>query len=108
MDAQFYKSFKVPRGYTYGYYHRSPAPDKNLPTIVFSHGYPSTSQDWAAQAVYFANKGYGVVAPDLLGYSRTDKPDDVAAYKTTEISKDVASILDKEGVEKVLLVGHDW
>lgn len=46
--------------------------------------------------------------PDLLGYGGTDKPKELEAYKLKTMWTDVVSILDAVGVEKVLVVGHDW
>ena len=48
------------------------------------------------------------VQPDLLGYSKTSKPTDLAAYNYAGYSDDLVEILDAEHVEKVISVGHDW
>lgn len=38
--------------------------------IVFSHGWPLSSDDWDAQMLYFVTRGYRVVAHDCRGRSR--------------------------------------
>ncbi|TFL07777.1 Alpha/Beta hydrolase protein [Pterulicium gracile] len=101
MDGSSYKSLVTPRGYMYGYYHQSPSEnDHSKPSILFLHGFPSTSKDWSAQVSHFTKQGYGVLAPDLLGYGKTEKPVDRKEYKTIDIVDDVVAILDKERLEK--------
>src|SRR6201988_666343 len=39
--------------------------------IVFSHGWPLSSDDWDAQMMFFLSKGYGVVADDRGGHGRS-------------------------------------
>ena len=52
--------------------------------------------------------GYGVLAPDLLGYGETDKPTGIEDYEMSRMSYHVAEILEHEGLEGVVGVGHDW
>ena len=52
-------------------------------------------------------KGYGILAPDLLGYGGTDKPKELEAFRY-KMADEVVGILDHERVEKVLGVAHDW
>jgi len=66
------------RGFVYSYHYTVPKDSK--PTILFLHGFPSTHQDWAAQINHFSDKGYGVIASDLLGYGDTDAPEDATKY----------------------------
>ena len=54
------------------------------------------------------NGGYGVMVPDLLGYGDTDKPAELEAYSLKRMSDHVVEILDKEGLQKVIGVAHDW
>jgi soluble epoxide hydrolase/lipid-phosphate phosphatase len=108
MDSQTYKTAQSKRGYTYSYYHHAPSSDAPKPYILFLHGFPSTSHDWEAQVVHFAKLGYGILAPDLLGYGRSSKPDDYREYKAVNIATDLVAILEAENVKKVIVVGHDW
>lgn len=78
------------------------------PTFLLLHGFPSSSYDWRHQIKSLSELGYGVIAPDLLGYGDTDKPTDLERYKLKKMSADVAQILDEESLEKVIGVGHDW
>ena len=49
-----------------------------------------------------------MVVPELLGYGETDKPTDVEAYAFNPMCKQIAGILDAEGVDKVIGLGHDF
>ncbi|KAF7982641.1 hypothetical protein HWV62_27077 [Athelia sp. TMB] len=106
MDPNAYKNVAVSRGFNYHYF-ISPA-RAGKPTILFLHGFPSTSSDWRHQAIFFRDLGYGVIVPDLLGYGGTSKPLDPAEYNQSLITKDVIDILDAEKIDKVISVGHDW
>lgn len=78
------------------------------PTFLLLHGFPESSYDWRHQVHALAAKGFGVLAPDLLGYGDTDSPADVEAYSMRRMSDHLAEIMAKEGIEKVIGVGHDW
>ena len=77
------------------------------PTVLFLHGFPSSAYDWRRQFAHFAERGYGVLAPDLLGYGGTDRPADVRAYTLKTQAQEVVELLDCVGIGKVLSVGHD-
>ncbi|KAF7302361.1 Esterase/Lipase [Mycena chlorophos] len=101
-----FKQTKTQRGFTYSYHFAPAASGK--PTFLFSHGFPTPAYVWRKQIVFFESLGFGIVAPDLLGYGGTDKPTDPKAYVGSGLAQDIVDLLDKEGVEKVIGVGHDW
>ncbi|TCD69879.1 hypothetical protein EIP91_005956 [Steccherinum ochraceum] len=106
MDESLYKDLVVSRGYKYHYYAR-PAEESN-PTIVLVHGFPHVARDWRYMVTVFEEKGYGIVAPDMLAYGGTDKPTDWNEYQGSQLSRDVIDILDKEGIQQAIALGHDW
>lgn len=77
------------------------------PTLLFLHGFPSNSKDWEAQCQHFALEGFGIIAPDLLGYGDTSKPSTVSEYNWRSMCSHIGSILDEEGIATVIAVGHD-
>ncbi|MCJ1435553.1 hypothetical protein MMC27_004927 [Xylographa pallens] len=90
--------------YAYAYV----AASASKPTFLLLHGFPSSSYDWRHQVHALAAKGFGVLAPDLLGYGDTDSPANVEAYSFKRMGDHIAEILAKEGIQKVIGVGHDW
>ncbi len=100
------KSHTVAQGYRYSYIYRKARDCK--PTFLLLHGFPSTSEIWTKQIEDLSAAGYGVLAPDLLGYGDTDKPDAFEEYANSKVSSHVADILDHEGLARVMGVGHNW
>ncbi|KAI9818603.1 MAG: hypothetical protein M1832_004376 [Thelocarpon impressellum] len=84
--------------------------DPAKPHILFVHGFPSSSYDWRHQVEFFADDGYGIIAPDLLGYGDTDKPDGPDSYTLKKVSEGVNEIVSHVvgNDTKVVGVGHDW
>ncbi|KAJ7121620.1 epoxide hydrolase [Mycena epipterygia] len=108
MDPASYKDAITPRGIKYTYFFSPAASGK--PTLVFLHGFPSNAYEcWRHQVIFFVEHGFGVLAPDLLGYGGTDKPTETALYAKSLMSADIISIMDKEGIStRVYAIGHDW
>lgn len=106
IPATMSKSVHLPSGVTYRYIFSEPAEAK--PYILFLHGFPSSSYDWRHQIRFFADAGYGIIAPDLLGYGGTDKPSELEAYRLKTMTDDMAGILDHHEIKEVVAVGHDW
>lgn len=112
METLTKKTLTTKRGYTYTYY-VSPA-KQGKPTVLLQHGFPDCAAEWEDLITqHLVPAGYGVVAPDLLGYAGTSKPTDPAAYKMGGMTADVVEILDAEGLQqednaKVISLGHDW
>ena len=102
----FAKKATLSDGTTYGYV--TVAATAAKPTFLLLHGYPSSCYDWRHQISSLSAAGFGVIAPDLLGYGDTDKPQDVACYRLKSMSLHMAEILDLEGVSRCIAVGHDW
>jgi soluble epoxide hydrolase/lipid-phosphate phosphatase len=105
--AYDYSTYATSRSLTYSYIHISPQ-SPNTQYILFLHGFPSTSRDWRHQISFFAAKGYGILAPDLLGFGETSKPSELEMYKGKSMAKDIVEIMDSERIETVVGVAHDW
>lgn len=105
MDESLYKDAEV-KGVVYHYF-VSP-PEGAMPTLLFCHGWPSTSFDWRFQVTFFIERGYGVIAPDMLGYGGTHAPTDLDEYRARNYCEQLVGLLDLEGIGKAVAVGHDW
>jgi pimeloyl-ACP methyl ester carboxylesterase len=77
------------------------------PYLLFLHGFPESSYGWINQIEYFKRHGYGIIAPDMLGYGGTDNPTDLEAFKLKTISSELVDLLDCEGIGQVVAIGHD-
>lgn len=101
------KTLQVSRGFTYTYY-VSPA-QASKTTLILFHGWPDSARLWAGLINdHLLPQGYGVIAPDCLGYGGTSKPTDTPSYAWKGMTADAVEILDAEGVDKAISVGHDW
>jgi len=101
------KKAKLSDGTTYGYVYVPAAPGK--PTFLLLHGAPSSCYIWHHQIEHLPRAGFGVLAPDLLGYGDTDRPAEVEPYKLQHICPQVHDLVTNVvGLEKVIGVGHDW
>lgn len=74
------------------------------PPVFLLHGWPQTSHCWHRVAGPLAET-HTVIAPDLRGYGRTDKP--VGGYDKRTMAADVAGLAEQLGFERVAVVGHD-
>jgi pimeloyl-ACP methyl ester carboxylesterase len=52
--------------------------------------------------------GLRVIAPDLRGFGRSDKPGGTHHYAMVKVVSDLLRLLDERGVERAHVVGHDW
>jgi epoxide hydrolase 4 len=77
------------------------------PLLVLLHGFPDYHHTWRDQ-VPALSRHFKVVALDLRGYNRSDKPEGVDNYKLDKLVADVAAVLDHFKQKKMALVGHDW
>lgn len=95
----------LPSGRVYAYVHRRGSRGTSL---LFLHGFPETAHDWRAQVDHFSSLGYGVIAPDLLGYGMSAAPPDHTKYRMRLMADDIAALLNHVEIDQAVAVGHDW
>lgn len=78
------------------------------PPVILLHGFPDSARLWRHQVAALTAAGYRVLTPDLRGYGRSGKPQEVGAYNLLVIASDVTAVLDDAGVATARVVGHDW
>jgi len=76
--------------------------------VVLLHGFPDSGRLWRHQVPALAGAGFQVIVPDLRGYGRSGKPEDVEAYSLMALAGDVIAILSDLGLTRAHVVGHDW
>ncbi len=77
--------------------------------VVLHHGFVADAQsNWVATGVVEALVAAGrkVIAPDVRGHGRSEKPHDQARYGEQRMARDLAVLLDQVGVRAVDLVGY--
>ena len=77
------------------------------PPVVLLHGFPEFWYSWRHQLAALAEAGFRVLAPDLRGYNRSDKPSDAELYGQRHFVGDVLALLDRLGYEDAFVAGHD-
>ncbi len=76
--------------------------------VVLLHGFPDSGRLWRHQVSALSQAGFRVIVPDMRGYGRSDKPEEVAAYAMHLLVMDVIAVLDDAGAQRAHIVGHDW
>jgi len=76
--------------------------------VLLIHGWPDSALLWRHQIPFLVANGFRVIAPDLRGLGRSDRPPEVAAYALPRAVADMTRILDALGIEAAHVVGHDF
>ena len=76
--------------------------------ILMLHGEPSWSYLYRKMIPIFTEAGYRSIAPDLIGFGRSDKPIDMDVH-TYQFHVDTQTALINElGLTNITFVGQDW
>ncbi len=76
--------------------------------IVLCHGWPEHAYSWRNQMPALAAAGYHVIAPNQRGYGNSSCPSEVTDYDISNLTGDLAALLDHFGYDDAVFVGHDW
>lgn len=71
--------------------------------VVLIHGWPLSSESWAAQIPALRDAGFRVVAYDRRGFGRSEKPEDGYDYAT--LADDLAGLMVDLDLQNTVLVG---
>ena len=72
--------------------------------VVFSHGWPLSSEAFEDQMFFLANKGYRCIAHDRRGHGRSEQP--WTGYDYDTFADDLAAVIDKLDLKNAVLVSH--
>ncbi len=78
------------------------------PTVVLLHGEPTYSRLWRDVMRPLADAGLRAVAPDLVGFGRSDKPTDLDWYSFEHLTAALDAHLQAVAPEPFTFVVHDW
>ena len=72
--------------------------------IVFSHGWPLSSDDWDAQMLFFQAKGFRVIAHDRRGHGRSTQTG--SGHDMDHYADDLAALTAHLDLKSAVHVGH--
>jgi non-heme chloroperoxidase len=72
--------------------------------IVFSHGWPLSSDDWDAQMLFFVGQGYRVIAHDRRGHGRSSQV--AEGHDMDHYADDLATLTAHLDLKQAVHVGH--
>jgi len=72
--------------------------------IVFSHGWPLSSDDWDTQLMFFVNRGYRVIAHDRRGHGRSSQTAD--GHDMDHYAQDLAALASHLELKEAIHIGH--
>lgn len=82
------------------------APD--APVALCLHGQPTWSYLYRKMIPAFTTAGMRVIAPDLFGFGRSDKPVDEAVYTFTFHRESLLRLVERLDLRNITLVCQDW
>lgn len=77
---------------------------KSAQPILFSHGWPLSSDDWDKQLLFFGERGYRVIAHDRRSHGRSTQTWD--GNTMDQYADDLAEVIDALNLRNVVMVGH--
>jgi non-heme chloroperoxidase len=72
--------------------------------IVFSHGWPLSSDDWDTQMLFFLGHGYRVIAADRRGHGRSSQAS--GGHNMDRYADDLAALTDHLDLRNAVHIGH--
>lgn len=80
----------------------------DVPVVLLMHGEPTWSYLYRKMIPVFAGAGYRAVAPDLVGFGRSDKPSHKSDYTYQRHVDWMTDWLEQLDLRNITLVGQDW
>lgn len=81
---------------------------RRAPVVLLLHGQPTWSYTYRHTIGVLTARGFRVVAPDNIGFGRSDKPTDRTTYTFARHVEWTVSLLTALDLRAVTLVVHDW
>jgi pimeloyl-ACP methyl ester carboxylesterase len=85
-------------------FHVAIAGRNDAPSVFCLHGFPEGWMSW--RPVMEALSEVRLYAPDLRGYGATERPHD--GYDVFTLIDDIRALIQVLGIDKPILVSHDW
>ncbi len=76
--------------------------------VLCMHGQPSWSYLYRNMIPILTEAGYRCIAPDLVGFGRSDKPTSIDDYTFARHVEWVRQMISNLGLKDITLIGQDW
>lgn len=77
---------------------------KTAQPILFSHGWPLSSDDWDKQMVFFGDRGYRVIAHDRRSHGRSSQTWD--GNNMDQYAEDLSGVIEALDLNNLTMIGH--
>lgn len=81
---------------------------KDGQVILCMHGQPSWSYLYRNMIPILTKAGYRCIAPDLIGFGKSDKPTSVDDYTYARHVEWVRQLITNIGLKDITIIGQDW
>ena len=105
VDFPYEPSYVEVDGLRMAYVDEGPA---DGPVMLLLHGEPTWSYLYRRMIPPLAEAGYRCIAPDLIGFGRSDKPTDPAAYTYANYITWTTAFMDAIDLPAATLFAQDW
>src|SRR3954469_4359525 len=82
--------------------------DRDTSPAWFMHGEPTWSPLWRDGRAPVRDAGHRCIAPDLAGFGRSDKPEQIEWYSYDRHTALMAALLERLDLRGLTMVVHDW
>ena len=82
--------------------------DKSAPVVLMLHGEPSWSYLYRKMIPIFVDAGFRAVAPDLIGFGKSDKPSEKSDYTYQRHLDWLSVVFEELDLRNVTLFVQDW
>lgn len=80
----------------------------NGPTVLLLHGEPTWSYLYRKMIPPLAAAGFRAIAPDLIGFGKSDKPSKIKDYSYALHERWLLACLDVLELDEITLFAQDW
>lgn len=81
---------------------------RDAPVVLMLHGEPSWSYLYRKMIPIVANAGFRVIAPDLIGFGKSDKPTEADDYSYQRHVDWTRNIITQLNLQNITLMCQDW
>ncbi|ARU57039.1 haloallkane dehalogenase [Oleiphilus messinensis] len=82
--------------------------DKSAPPVLMLHGEPSWSYLYRHMIPLFTDAGFRAVAPDLIGFGKSDKPVKIEDYTYSRHVNWLKTFIETLDLNDITLICQDW